>query len=95
MEKGGYTYIITNHKNGTLYTGVTSDLIKRIAEHKSRRTPGFATRYGLNKLVWYETFPTIEGAIAQEKRIKEWNRSWKVELIEKDNPNWLDLSDRF
>ncbi len=91
MEKGGYVYILASQKHGTLYTGVTSDLIKRIFEHKSMNTKGFTSKHNVNMLVWYESFPSIEQAIAQEKRIKAWKRDWKIALIESQNPEWIDL----
>ena len=92
MEKSGYVYIIASQKYGTLYTGVTSDLIKRIKEHKAETYKGFTEKYGVKMLVWYEYFPTIEQAITQEKKIKTWQRAWKVRLIEEANPEWIDLS---
>ena len=84
-------YILASRRNGTLYTGVTSDLAKRTSEHKSHAIPGFTQRYHLNQLVWFEAHPTMESAIRREKAIKEWRRSWKLELIEKANPCWKDL----
>ena len=91
MEKGGNVYILATQKHGTLYTGVTSDLIKRVYEHKIKAYQGFTAKYGVDLLVWFEPFPTIEEAITQEKKIKAWNRDWKISLIEKSNPEWLDL----
>ena len=90
-HKGGYVYIITNRKEGTLYIGVTSDLIKRIYEHKSKKYPGFSKRYNLDLLVWFEQFPTIEQAIEYEKKLKMWKRQWKLNLINQSNPEWNDL----
>ncbi len=86
-----FVYIMTNRKDGTLYTGVTSDLLKRVAEHKSGVIKGFTQRYNLHRLVYYETFGDIDLAIHREKMMKRWQRAWKVELIEKKNPNWDDL----
>ncbi|MEO1042935.1 MAG: GIY-YIG nuclease family protein [Pseudomonadota bacterium] len=84
-------YIMTNHKRGTLYIGVTSNLAKRVYEHREGLTPGFTSQHGLKRLVWYEGFDHMPGAIAAEKRMKRWRREWKIELIEKENPEWRDL----
>jgi predicted GIY-YIG superfamily endonuclease len=84
-------YIVSNQKSGTLYTGVTSDLVKRIAEHNSGTYDGFTKNYGCKLLVHFEPFETMETAILREKRIKSWSRKKKLALIEKDNPNWKDL----
>ena len=86
-------YLLASHKNGTLYTGVTSNLVQRIWQHKNDQTDGFTKRYGLHLLVWYEMHDAMESAIAREKAIKEWKRAWKLELIEATNPQWLDLYD--
>jgi putative endonuclease len=86
-----YVYLLASKPYGTLYVGVTSDLPKRIFEHKSKVVPGFTARYGVDKLVWFETHDAAEGAIRREKQIKEWRREWKINLIEKENPHWLDL----
>ena len=88
-----YVYILTNKKHGTLYIGVTSDLAKRVWEHKNKVAQGFTQKYGLDKLVHYEVFDDPENAILREKRLKKWNRGWKIELIEKANPEWRDLYD--
>jgi len=87
----GTTYLLASKKGGTLYCGVTSDLPRRIWEHRSESTGGFTTRYGVKRLVWYEEFPWIIDAIAREKAIKTWPRAWKIELIEESNPEWRDL----
>lgn len=84
-------YILASRRNGTLYVGVTSDLIKRVWEHKSDVVGSFTSRYAVHMLVWYELHETMESAIAREKAVKEWNRAWKLRLIEGDNPNWRDL----
>jgi putative endonuclease len=84
-------YILASRRNGTLYVGVTSDLIKRVWEHKSDAVDGFTKRYGVHDLVWYEVHENMMSAIAREKAIKEWKRAWKLELIEKPNPEWRDL----
>ena len=86
-----YVYILASKKNGVLYTGVTSDLIKRVYEHKQSATKGFTERYWIKKLVFYEVHQEIEAAIAREKQIKKWRREWKIDLIEKQNPEWNDL----
>ena len=91
MERGGWTYIMASGRNGTLYTGVTSDLARRAWEHREGLIPGFTLRYGTKLLVWYDAFPTINEAIVCEKRIKEWQRFWKLKLIEERNPAWRDL----
>ncbi len=87
----GFVYIVTNHKNGTLYIGVTSDLERRIWEHREEMTPGFASKYGCKQLVWYEEHLSITTAIQREKSLKRWYRKWKIELIETMNPHWRDL----
>jgi putative endonuclease len=82
---------ISNHKRGTLYIGVTSKLKRRIFEHREGLTPSFASKYGCNQLVWYEEHQQIGTAIQREKSLKRWYRQWKIELIEKMNPDWRDL----
>ena len=84
-------YILASRPNGALYVGVTSDLVKRVWEHKNDFVDGFTKRYRVHKLVWHETHETMESAIMREKALKKWKRVWKVELIEKDNPTWTDL----
>lgn len=91
MDKIPCLYILASRRNGTLYVGVTSDLVKRIWEHKNNVVEGFTKRYSVHVLVWYEVHRTIESAITREKSIKEWKRKWKLELIEKTNPEWKDL----
>jgi len=86
-----YVYIICSKRNGTLYTGVTSNIVKRIYEHKNNLVKGFTSKYNVNSLVWYEVHESAESAIRREKQIKKWNRAWKLRLIEKDNPQWNDL----
>ena len=89
---GSYcVYILASRRNGTLYTGVTNDLVRRVSEHQQDLTPGFTTKYGVKTLVWYETTDSIQYAIAREKRIKRWRRAWKLALIEAANPDWRDL----
>ena len=84
-------YIVASKRNGTLYTGVTSDLPGRIWQHKNGSFEGFSKRYGCKILVWFEMHETMESAIVREKQIKEWQRAWKLRLIEEQNPNWDDL----
>ena len=88
-------YILASHRNGTLYTGVTSDLVRRMHQHRSGTYPGFTRDYCVKLLVWFELHETIEAAIQREKRIKKWNRAWKLKLIEAHNPEWRDLAEDF
>jgi putative endonuclease len=88
----GYVYILASAKNGTLYIGVTSDLSLRVWRHKEGQASQFTRRYGVSKLVWYEEYPTVPQAIQRETSLKRWKRQWKIELIEKMNPDWDDLS---
>ena len=89
--KGGYVYILASQRNGTLYVGVTADLVRRVYEHREGLIAGFTRRYGVTRLVWFEAHEEILDAIAREKRIKKWNRAWKLALIESVNPAWRDL----
>ena len=91
MDKKYYVYILANKKNGTLYVGFTSNLIKRVWEHKNKVIEGFTARYGVDKLVYFEQFDDPYNAITREKRLKKYKRKWKLALIEKDNPHWNDL----
>ncbi|HET7331143.1 GIY-YIG nuclease family protein [Dyella sp.] len=84
-------YMLASQKNGTLYVGVTSDLIKRVWQHKNGVVDGFSAKYHVHLLVWYELHPTMESAITREKSLKGWKRAWKAELIEEANPQWDDL----
>ena len=86
-------YILASQRNGTLYVGVTSDLVQRVWEHKNDLADGFTKKYGVHTLVWYEVHPTMGSAITREKRLKEWKRNWKLDLIEGVNPTWDDLYD--
>lgn len=86
-----YVYILASKKNGTLYIGVTSNLIKRIYEHKNDVAEGFTRKYAVHDLVYFEDTESVESAIAREKQLKKWNRAWKISLIEKSNPAWKDL----
>jgi putative endonuclease len=91
MNKQPAVYILAGKRNGTLYVGVTSDLVKRVWEHKNNLVEGFTKRYDVHQLVWYELPDEIESAIIREKHLKEWKRKWKIKLIEGLNPNWNDL----
>ena len=86
-----YVYILASQRNGTLYIGVTSNLLKRVYEHKHGLVEGFSKKYSVHKLVYYETTNDIRGAIYREKCLKKWKRAWKIELIEENNPYWKDL----
>jgi putative endonuclease len=91
MDKQPATYILASGRNGTLYVGVTSDLIARVWQHREHVVEGFTSKYSVDKLVWYELQGTMEAAITREKRIKKWNRDWKIRLMEERNPYWNDL----
>jgi putative endonuclease len=93
MQEGFFVYILASRRNGTLYIGVTNDLSRRVAEHKARLVPGFTRTYGVDKLVHVDAFSSILEARSYEHALKRWKRSWKIELIEKDNPTWRDLSE--
>lgn len=80
--------------NGTLYVGMTTDILQRVIDHKNDVKPGFTSKYGVKRLVWFEPQDNVIEAIAQEKRLKNWRRSWKIQLIEKTNPDWNDLYDQ-
>ncbi len=88
-----FVYILASKRNGTLYIGVTNNLLKRVHQHKNDIAEGFTKKYNVHKLVYYETFGRIQDAITREKRMKKWKRQWKMELIEKSNPKWEDLFD--
>jgi len=89
--KSYYVYILASQRNGTLYIGLTNDLIKRVYEHKNDLADGFTKKHNVHSLVYYEQYNNVESAIIREKRLKKWNRKWKLELIEKENPQWRDL----
>ena len=91
MAKQPAVYILASRRNGTIYTGVTSDLRKRVWEHKNNLADGFTKKYGVHSLVYFELHDEMPAAITREKRIKRWNRAWKLSLIEKSNPQWKDL----
>ncbi|WP_397410646.1 GIY-YIG nuclease family protein [Polaromonas sp.] len=88
-----FVYLMASGKNGTLYVGVTNNLVRRVYEHRNGLIEGFTSRYAVHQLVWFESTPSIAAAIAKEKQIKNWTRAWKVALIEKSNPAWRDLYD--
>ena len=94
MHKPGYLYLMASGRNGTTYLGVTSDLLKRVWQHRNEVTDSFSKKYGYTRLVWYEAFDDIQQARRRELQMKKWKRAWKVELIERDNPQWLDVFDR-
>jgi putative endonuclease len=86
-----FAYLLASQPSGTLYIGSTSDLVRRVREHKVQAVPGFTAKYGVDRLVWFERHDALEAAMQREKRIKSWKRAWKIEFIEKDNPHWIDL----
>ena len=86
-----YVYILASRIGGTLYIGVTNDLVRRVGEHKLKMAEGFTKKHDVTRLVYYEVFDQIEFAIRREKRLKKWPRTWKISLIEKQNPDWIDL----
>ena len=90
----GYVYILASGRNGTLYTGVTNDLVRRVYEHKTKAVDGFSKQYAVDRLVYFEQHETMPLAIQREKNIKHWSRKWKLALIEKENPKWVDLFDQ-
>jgi len=91
MQKNPTLYILASHKDGTLYIGVTSNLVKRVYEHKNNLVDGFTKQYGVHTLVYYEVHQTMEDAILREKQMKKWKREYKINLIEENNVNWDDL----
>ena len=94
MQKQYYLYILASKRNGTLYIGITNDIIRRVGEHKLKLIDGFTKKYNVTLLVYYEVFNDVNEAILREKRLKKWNRDWKIRLIESINPNWNDLTDK-
>jgi putative endonuclease len=93
MSGSFFVYILASKRNGTLYVGVTNDLVRRMTEHKAKLVPGFTRQYGVDKLVYFEEYGSILEARARERSLKRWLRAWKLELIEKMNPEWRDLTD--
>ena len=94
FDKTYCVYILSSQKNGTLYVGVTNNLIKRIWEHKNKKVKGFTEKYGVDRLVYYEQTNDVRIALQREKTLKRWKRDWKLELIEKENPEWMDLYEK-
>jgi putative endonuclease len=92
MQNSYYVYILANNRNGTIYTGVTNDLVRRIYEHKNKLIRGFTKKHTIDKLVYFEETGDVQIALAREKEIKHWKRAWRIALIEKDNPQWKDIS---
>lgn len=86
-----FVYLLASRRHGTLYLGVTSDLLRRVWEHKNKVVPGFTTKYGVDRLVWFEAHGDVAAAITREKQLKKWRRDWKIALIEAENPDWRDL----
>jgi putative endonuclease len=95
LNKQPAVYILASKRNGTLYVGATSDLVKRVWEHKNNMVEGFTKQYNVHELVWYELHESMESAIVRERRLKDWKRAWKLKLIESKNPEWLDLIQLF
>lgn len=95
MEKIYYVYILTNYSETTFYIGVTGNLQRRIYEHKNKLVTGFSSKYKLYKLIYYETFNSIENAILREKQLKRWHREWKINLVKNKNPKFVDLSEQW
>jgi len=88
-----FVYLLASERNGILYVGVTNDLVRRVHEHRTDAVAGFTSRYGVHRLVWFESTASVEAAIRREKQLKNWKREWKIALIERENPQWLDLYD--
>ena len=86
-----YVYLLASDRNGTLYLGVTNDIVRRVYEHKSKVVAGFTKRYAVDRLVWFEIYDDPSTAVAREKEVKKWRRAWKIRLIEEQNPQWIDL----
>lgn len=93
MDRSSYVYLLASKPYGTLYLGVTSDLIKRVWQHREKFVAGFTKKYAVDQLVWYEIHGDIMEAIKREKQLKEWRRAWKIELVQEHNPHWRDLFD--
>lgn len=92
MQKRYSVYLLASKRRGTLYVGVTNDLVRRACEHREGAVPGFTRTYNIKRLVWFEEYADVQDAIAHEKRLKRWRREWKIALIEKGNPDWKNLS---
>ena len=93
MAKQGFVYMLASRRYGTLYLGVTSDLVRRVWQHREAFVDGFTKKYGVKQLVWFEVHDEIYEAITREKQLKQWNRTWKINLVHKTNPMWRDLYD--
>ncbi len=93
--KQPYVYLLASRKHGTLYIGVSSNLTQRLHQHRTRALPGLTANHGIKRLVWFERYETMDSAILREKQMKRWNRDWKISLIERENPDWLDLATQF
>jgi putative endonuclease len=93
MDRQSYVYLLASKPYGTLYIGVTSDLVRRVWQHREKVADGFTKKYSVTQLVWYEVHDDVMAAIKREKQLKEWKRAWKIELIQKENPYWRDLYD--
>jgi putative endonuclease len=93
--RSGYTYILASKRNGTLYTGVPSDIFNRVSLHRTQQGSSFTSKYGVRRLVYFEYHDTIQDAIAREKQLKKWKRDWKIALIESVNPGWIDLYEHY
>jgi putative endonuclease len=93
MDKVGYVYMLASARYGTLNLGVTSDLVRRVWQHREAVVDGFTKKYRVKRLVWFEVHDGILAAITREKQLKQWNRTWKIELVQKENPHWRDLFD--
>ena len=93
MPKQFYVYLLASKRNGTLYIGVTSNLVQRTWQHKEGQVEGFSKKYGIKNLVYFEVHETAESALTREKQMKKWERAWKIRLIERNNPEWRDLTD--
>ena len=93
MEASFFVYILASKRNGTLYVGVTNNLVRRLSEHKAKLVPGFTRKYAVDQLVYFEAFDSVLEARARERSLKSWRRAWKIALIEKLNPDWRDLTD--
>jgi putative endonuclease len=91
QDRSHWVYILASKIGGTLYIGVTNDLVRRVYEHRAHLIAGFTSKYGVHRLVYFEAFSDIENAIRREKQLKKWNRAWKIRLIEEANPDWVDL----
>jgi putative endonuclease len=91
IDRSYWVYILASQIGGTLYIGVTNNLVRRVFEHRTNAVPGFTEKYGVHRLVYFEQFGDIDSAIRREKRLKKWNRAWKIRLIEESNPDWHDL----